>query len=305
MTDAGGADEIPGHFGAATAVTADAHVPGRYHADIPPSWNSPLGVHGGVLVATAVRAACAAHGVDGMRLSSLHASFLERPETGRLVIDASVARVGGITAHVDVGARSHGQDPTALRLWSLFTRDRGGPGHVDAVHPDVPNALDCPSAGSTGMPPTGGFGMPPLFDHLDMRTALGVLPWEEGWEPGQPARYARWNRYLVPPLDDHGGLDPLALLPVADLPAPAVWLRYSLDEPFFGLVSLELTAHLFEPPTDEWILADFRARRLAGGYVFTEADLWSGGRLVGVSSQMMLARQIAPGREVVSGGTPV
>src|SRR4051812_12657569 len=116
-------------FRIASAVSSDAHVPGRYHADIPEGWSSPAGVHGGVLVATIVRAMVAARGIDhGMDLRTVHASFLERPSSGNLVIDTEGVRVGGTTAHVEAKARGRGQDETAARVWGLFTRPRQGIG---------------------------------------------------------------------------------------------------------------------------------------------------------------------------------
>ena len=42
-------------FAGATAVRPDPDVAGRWHADIPPGWSSPGGIHGGVLAATILR----------------------------------------------------------------------------------------------------------------------------------------------------------------------------------------------------------------------------------------------------------
>jgi acyl-CoA thioesterase len=280
------ADEPTGGFAAATAVRVDDHVPGRYHADIPAGWGSPVGVHGGVLAATITRGMQETGATAEKQLRSVSVTFLDRPSSGRLVIDTEVVRVGGLTTHVESRSRSHEQDATATRVSALFGRDRPGAGYLDATPPDVPPPDDCPTDGEM----TGAPVRPPIFDHLDLRPALGALPWHAEWTPDQPARYARWNRYHVPPIDERGELDPLALLPIADLPAAAAWVRFGPTDPFVGAVSLELGFHLLEPPTEEWILTDFTARWMGDGYLLTEGDVWSGDRLVAFSSQLMLVR---------------
>ncbi len=45
-----------------------------------------------------------------------------------------------------------------------------------------------------------------------------------------------------------------------------------------------------EPVREPWVLTDFRTRWLGDGYAHTTCDLWSAGRLVAVSEQMMLVR---------------
>jgi acyl-CoA thioesterase len=275
-------------FTEATAVASDRHVPGRFHADIPDSWSSPNGVHGGMLIATITRAMLHAAPGSGHTLRTVNASFLDRPSSGTLVVDTEVVRVGGITAHVEARASGQGQDETAPRVWGLFTRPLPGPSYLDAQMPDVPAPDDCPADDNGMLPGTN----PPLFDRIDLRPVIGTPPWQPGWTPGQPARYARWNRYHEPSVDGDGELDPLGLLAFADLPAPAAWVRFGPDDPFVRTVSLELIFNLLEPPTDEWILADFTARWLGDGYLLTQGDLWSAGRLVAYTSQIMLARPL-------------
>jgi acyl-CoA thioesterase len=205
---------------------------------------------------------------------------------------ASVLRAGRTTAHVDVHARHPGGQVDLVATRALFARrrDAGGPGFLDAVMPTVPAPDTLVSESGWDDESPGPLHHPPLFDQLDLRPALGALPWEPHWEPGLPARYMRWNRYHDTPLVADGTVDPLALLPLADLPGPAVWVRYGPDEPFYFLTSLELTVHFLEAVRDPWILADFRARWLGEGYVLSECDLWSAGRLVAQANQMMLVR---------------
>jgi hypothetical protein len=171
----------------------------------------------------------------------------------------------------------------------LFGRRRELVGYRDAVMPDVP-PIEA-SAGRTFAPPPGGpLPVPPIFDHLELVETDQPFPWQPGWQPG-PAIYRRWNRYRMPvERDADGRLDPLLLVPFADFPAAAVWVRFGPDEPFHFVTSLELTMYFLEDPQDDVVLADIRARTMIDGYVMTETDLWSAGRLVATSTQLMLAR---------------
>lgn len=279
-------------FADATAVAPDG--PGCWRASVPSAWNVPTGVHGGMLLAVALRAAVAARDEAGHHeqdLRTAHASFLARPDDGELALGTEVVRTGGTTTHVDVSTRHPDGDRDLLATRVLFTRPRpdGGGDFTDVVPPDAPGPDDCRPDRVWG-DEAGPLRRPPLFEQFDMRPAFGVLPWEPGWEPGLPARYARWNRLHDPVLTDEGHHDPLALLPMADLPGPSLWTRFGPDEPLRALTSLELTVHVLEPVRDPWVLTDFRTRWLGEGYAHTTCDLWSAGRLVAVSEQMMLVR---------------
>lgn len=276
----------------ASGVSPDLHVPGRWHASIPVGWNSGRGVHGGMLAATVARAMAAELAEPDLALRTLHVSFLEPPGGNDLVIDTQIARRGGITAHLRAAGRGHGQDEQAVDAWALFTRPRTPPDqYLDAQPPTVPGPDDCGGDALLTFPKSP-FGRPGFMNHLDLRTALGVFPWDPAWKPGAAAHYIRWSRFVVPPLDAQGGLDPLSLLVPGDLPGPSVMMRGAPDEPLLGVLSLEYTVHFLEAPTDEWLLSDFRARWMGDGYVLTEADLWSAGRLVAVASQSMLVRRM-------------
>lgn len=289
----------PSSFAVATAVAAVTHDVGAtgWTATIPAGWNVPIGVHGGMLLAVALRAAQAERDAAGHRdqvLRSAHASFLARPDDGRLVLHTEILRTGGTTSHVDVTARHPGGDVDLLSVRALYTRPRppgDGTDFLDVEMPDVPPPAACPTDRFWG-DDAGPLTRPPLFAHFDFRPALGALPWEPGWQPGAPARYARWGRLLEPVSDEAGHLDPLALLPMADLPGPSLWTRFGPGEQLRALTSLELTFHLLEPARDEWVLADFRTRWFGDGYAHTTCDLWSADRLVAVSEQMMLVRPL-------------
>lgn len=273
----------------------------RWVAQLSPAWDVPSGVHGGVMLATALRAAgeaLALAEVDPLsaperRLRTVHASFLAPPAAHDLGVDTTVVRRGGTTAHVDVVV-STPSTTAALSARALYVRPRpSDDGWVDVPAPDVPGP-DARSVAAAEQASVRHWPMavPPLMSHFDLSTALGRLPWEHGWEPGAPARYARWSRYREAPTLADGTIDPLALLPIADLPGPSVWVRFGPDEALRALLSLEMTFDVLEPVRDEWILADFHARVLGDGYVLMDCELWSAGRLVALLRQTMLTRPL-------------
>jgi acyl-CoA thioesterase len=278
----------PPSFVDVTAVEPVSGVPGRFAGRLPPDWNTPVGVHGGMLVGIATRAGLAGLAREDLRIRALHALFLA-PPTHDLTFDVETIRQGRGSAHVRVTA-TDGDGTPALDLTMVLTSDRPSPAFLDATPPDVPPAHELPSVpgGSAGAP--GVLTPPPLFDHLEIRTAVGIPPWSPNWVPDQPGRHVRWSRWNVAPRSDRDAYDPLSLLPMADLPGPSIWQRFGPDEPMMFFMSLDLSLRFLETVTDEWILTDIRARRMGEGHVHVETDLWSAGRLVATSAQTMMVR---------------
>src|SRR5690606_1503663 len=89
---------------AATAVTADPHVAGRYHLTLPNHWDYLL-PSGGVVMTCALRAAQAHLGDPTLRLASATTIFATPIHPGKLVADVHVIRRGGSTAQVRVIVR--------------------------------------------------------------------------------------------------------------------------------------------------------------------------------------------------------
>jgi acyl-CoA thioesterase len=274
----------------ATAVLPDDVDPYRWHAQLDPGWDTPGGVHGGVLLATGVRAAMAGAARADLTLRVAHAVFLA-PPSHDLFFDVTILRAGRGSAHVRALGTCARERHPAIDVTLVLTADRESPSRVDGAVPEVPPPHELVS--TEGGPMTGAPGLqtpPPLFDHLEVRTAMGRPPWVDGWSPAQGSRHARWARYVRPPTLADGRYDPLALLPLADLPGPSIWQQFGPDEPMLFFMSLDLSLNLLEPVLDEWILADIRSRRLGEGHALVETDLWSAGRLVATSAQTMLIR---------------
>jgi acyl-CoA thioesterase len=284
---------MPDSFVTATSVASDDVDPHRWHAHLDPGWDTPGGVHGGVLVATAVRAALTAVARPDLTLRVAHAVFLA-PPSHDLFFDVTVLREGRGSAHVRaLGTCAREQHP-AMDVTLVLTADRASPTLVERTAPEVPRPEHLtrseggPMGGATGLTP------PPLFDHLEVFGAIGRLPWQDGWTPYEGTRHVRWARYVDRPSLDDGTYDPLALLTLVDLPGPSIWQQFGPDEPMLFFMSLDLSLNLLEPVTDDWILTDIRSRRLGDGHAFVETDLWSAGRLVATSAQTMLVRTLPP-----------
>jgi acyl-CoA thioesterase len=275
-------------FATATAVEADPRVAGRFHAHLPAGWSTPGGVHGGMLVAAGLRAARVGLGRPELQMRVAHAIFLA-PPSNDLHFDVAFLRQGKGSAHVRVTGICAREQRRAVDLTVVFTAEADSAEWLDAEPPVVAGPADTPAGAP--LEGAGPLPVPPLFDHLDVRSVVGVLPWAEGWTRDQPARHVRWNRYLETPSLPDGDIDPISLLPFADLPGPAVWVRGEPGEPPTFFLSLDLSITFLEPVPDEWVLCDIRARWLGGGHTYTETDLWSGGRLVATSTQTMLRRR--------------
>lgn len=276
----------PASFVDATAVH---EADGRLTGHLPPGWNTPVGVHGGMLVAISARAGLHALGRDDLALRAAHALFLAPPNYD-LSFEVDVVRQGKGSAHVHVRTvDSTGTE--VLDLTMVLTSDRDSVSFLDAQPPEVPGPDDAleqfprPERADEVLPP------PPLFDHLELRTALGLMPWDDKWVPGQPGHHVRWARWHDVPILRDGTYDPLALVPMADLPGPSIWMKFGPDEPTPFFMSLDLSVNFLEPVTDDWVLNDIYARRMGGGHVYVETDLWSAGRLVATSAQTMMLRQ--------------
>jgi hypothetical protein len=146
---------------------------------------------------------------------------------------------------------------------------------------------DCPSYRDprpdvdAGMPPT------PFWTRVEGRAALGHPPWES-YEP-TTSDVATWLRFDDPPTTTDGSLDPLGVLTLADRMPGCIGEKLGRDgDPWFA-PSADLTVHLFEPLTTEWVLAHDRARWADDGWASAETTLWAeDGTLVAYATQMML-----------------
>lgn len=279
-------DVSPHDFNAAIAVSPDLC------AHIPAGWNTPGGVHGGMLAATALNAARTHLSRSDLALRTGHVMFLE-PPANDLEFKVQVIRQGGRSAHVRVIGSSLPTGRPAVSATAMFTLPTNSREWLDAEQPDAPDPLGLTNDRDRVWPKQVKRDPTPLLDHMELRSVPGLVPWESGWEPDMPARYQRWIRYaetpwLGEPGPDGPGFDPLALVPMADLPTSAIWVRMNLEDLPVYCLSLDMWISFLEPVTADWVLTDIRARWLGDGHAHMETDLWSDGRLVAMSTQTML-----------------
>lgn len=285
-------DQPPAHEPPGSNGVVSAEDPGRLAAHIPAGWNTPGGVHGGMLAATALNAARTYLDRPDLALRTGHVLFLEPPDN-ELEFEVDVIRQGRRAAHARVIGRSRSSGRPATSATVMFTLPTTSCEWLDAVLPESPDPLSLTPDRERVWPEQVKRDPTPLLDHMDLRSVPGLVPWETGWEPDMPARYQRWIRYvdtpwLGEPGHDGPGFDPLALVPMADLPTSAIWVRMPIERLPVYCLSLDMWISFFEPPTDDWVLTDIRARWLGDGHAHMETDLWSDGRLVAMSTQTML-----------------
>jgi acyl-CoA thioesterase len=88
-----------------------------------------------------------------------------------------------------------------------------------------------------------------------------------------------------------GSLDPLALVALSDTMPPAIGQRLGPGYPPFYAPSCDLTVHVFEVASDEWLLVRSRCRRAGEGYASAESEIWDrSGRLLVWATQLMYLR---------------
>ncbi|MBX7159087.1 MAG: thioesterase family protein [Acidimicrobiia bacterium] len=276
-------------FAEVTATSPVGDVPGAHTCDLARSWDGPGVPHGGVLVAVALRALRAELDDPSFVLRSATATFCRRVGAHDLVVEAEVLRRGNLVAQVRGDLRARAHVGTGVDVIASFGRAReGARAYLDATPPDVDPPADCPA--ETAPSQLWSPDAPPsIFDQFETRRARGWYPWDPQWRPG-PARFVRWMRYRGGAATDAGDFDPVALVPPADLPGPAVWTHLGPDAPLVFMNSLEMSVRFLEPATDPWLLCDYRARYMGDGFCLTESDVWSGGRLVATCVQSMLMR---------------
>lgn len=281
-----------------TAVTPDPAVAGRFHLNLPGSWDYLL-PSGGVVMTCALRAAAAMLGDPSLRLASATTIFASPLHPGRLVADVHVIRRGGSTAQLRVTLR-HVQDRTGepgLELIATFTRERKGPDVIAATMPAVrppdhavPVDDDAPSNPHTRFR---------FYHQLECRIADGDAFWLPGFREG-PARYARWFRYRVPQRDADGRFDRLAIPPLVDTMPTALHRAIGPGPYRFYAPSLDLTVYTIDDTTRDWLLVAVGVKRANGGWAIGDCEVWDDeGRLIAHGSQAMYLQSVSGDPPVV------
>ena len=259
---------------------------GRFKAELDDSWNLWPLPQGGIVTSLALRAAGEALGDPTHLLRTSTTTFAGQVTSGPLEIDVTVLRHGRSATQATVLLRNVGSTSGAF-VSAVFGSSRRGPTFVDVAMPEVPPPSACRS---NRLPPPEGFvadPLPPFWTRVEGRLALGHHWWED-YEPSSSDR-GTWLRFDDPPRDESGALDPLALLTLADRMPGGVQEKLGREPERWFAPSADLTVHLFEPLTSEWVLCHDRARWADDGWASGESTLWSEeGTLVAYATQMML-----------------
>jgi acyl-CoA thioesterase len=267
-------------------VVVDRSGDGRYRAHLSHDWDVVQLPQGGVVASFALRAA-AQEIADGSHLLRTSTTvFAGQVAAGQLDIDVQVLRHGRSATQVVSTVRNEGAASGATVV-AVFGSQRRGPTFVDVRPPEVPPPDECPSYRDPPPPGVDRFEPLQFWTRVEGRAALGHAPWED-YQPTS-SDVATWLRFDDPPQLEDGSLDPLGVLTLADRMPGCVGEKIGREERQWFAPSADLTVHLFEPLSTEWVLAHDRARWADDGWASAESHLWSeDGVLVGYATQMML-----------------
>jgi acyl-CoA thioesterase len=216
--------------------------PGRYVVDLDESWSSLTGIHGGSMVAMAVRAA-EDHEPD-RPVRTMTTSFLRPGRAGSAELRIEQVRRGRSLTTLEIALEQHDR----LVLTSRATLVDHRPGL--AWERSEPSGV-APVEGCIPLLPPEEAGLVPHFDHATAVLDPAHIPFSRGAD----ARVAGHVRPLEP-----RPIDAAWLAMILDWFPPSPFSR--LDPPAGG-VSIDLTVHLHRtrPALDEghWLEGSFRA----------------------------------------------
>ena len=233
-------------FDETTAVHRDS--PGTYASTLDPSWQSLTGIHGGSMVAMAVRAVEDHEPERPVR--TVTASFLRPGRPGAATLEVEQVRRGRSLTTLQVTLSQ--RDRALLVVRTTLVDPRSGQRWENVDPSGVLPVDEC-----VPLDPPAEAGLVPHFDHATARLDPTYVPFSRSAE----ARVAGHVR----PLETRP-IDAPWLAMIVDWFPPAPFTR--LDPPAGG-VSIDLTVHLHRtrPPLldDEWLEGSFRADASHGG----------------------------------------
>jgi acyl-CoA hydrolase len=246
----------------------------RWRAELAPDWMQGRTVYGGLQAALATTVARDVAGPD-RPLRTLDIGFVAPTSPGPVELDAEVLGSGRSATQLQVSLRQGGE----LRCRVFVVAGAGRetsivvPGEQPVAEPGEPEEQGFEFAYVEGV-------MPVFTQHVEMRWCSDALPFSGAGPEGTVVR--GWCRHRTPASGVEavvGLIDtwPPSVLPMTTYPMPASTVRWS--------------AHLLEPvaPGEEkgWFWYESTTVHSRDGYATSRAGLWSGGRLVVWSEQLM------------------
>jgi len=200
------------------------------------------------------------------------------PAAGEVALATEIVRAGNRVTHATARVTSGEEARKVATIASAsFCKDRpDAHAYQHAAMPEVAGAAAVPSL------PDGIPGLPPFFQHFDVRFVGPTLPFSGANEPN----VAAWIRLREPsPIDA-----PLAALLLDVLP-PGITALFDGGRP---TASVDFTIQLFTRPSslaldpEAHLLVTIRSRWAGDGYTEEVRDLWSpSGVLIGQCRQLL------------------
>jgi len=197
------------------------------------------------------------------------------PATGDVELATEIARVGSRVTHATARVEAAGKVVT-LALASFCMDRPDAHAYQLASMPEVEPASSVPEL------PAGIPGIPPFFEHFDVRFCGATKPFSSSKE----SRVAGWVR-----LRDPAAIDaPLAAM-ILDVLPPAITATFAMPR---AVASVDFTIELFAHAPDlgldpeEHLLVAIASRWAGNGYTEEVRDLWSPrGVLIGQCRQLL------------------
>jgi acyl-CoA thioesterase len=249
---------VASRFDTDTALTPAGD--GVFDGRIDRGWWVQRGPNGGYVAAIILRGMVMAVDAPARSPRSLTVHYLRPPEEGPVRVETRIERAGRSLS--SVSARLVQDDQLLALALGAFAESRSGPSFSDPVMPEVPPPERCePSAG--GLPEV------PIRDRFETRRALGGPPFSG-------ADRAETGGWIRP--EDPRPLDHLLLAALTDAWIPAFFSRSTPDE-MIAVPTIDLNVHFRSPlpsgSEDGYLLACFRSRIAADGFLEEDGELWS------------------------------
>jgi acyl-CoA thioesterase len=235
---------------------------GVYAGRLEPAWSIWL-PHGGVMIATALRAA-GAHSAF-LRPLSLTCHFLSVPEFGAVEIAATTLRRTKTAESMRLSMRQGEQHVLELLVWTGASLP--GYAHADARMPTVPAWENLASTHEI----EGALASHPHWQNLEQRP-VGTVHWQSSG-PKEP-RQRDWVRIrdldaLDDPFLDAGRL--VVILDTYGWPAAA---QAHVGDVRFIAPTLSLAVDFHAVSTSPWVLSDAYSPVASAGSVALENRIW-------------------------------
>jgi acyl-CoA thioesterase len=254
---------MPRNFDFDRETSVQPVADGRYESHLDRAWWVHRGPNGGYLAAIVLRALTEAVGDEQRSPRSLTVHYAAPPGEGTLEIATVIERAG--RSLTTCSARLE-QDGKLIGLaLGAFSRARVGPEFCDVQPPEAPP----PEASATLEPPRDDPSTPDIAFRWENRMVRGAMP----GAPTGEAITTRWIR-----LPEGRVVDGAVAAAITDAAIPAVFGR--VEEPII-VPTVDLTIHFRSPlplpdaQPDDWVLADFRTKVAAEGFLEEDGEVWS------------------------------